>query len=423
MGRFITLVIFIIAITSAFTMYRMQDVGFVSAGLGDYEYETTLLIAGGALLLGIFALMLLVKLYFLLQKISIFFGARRRARLLEKSRIALSHGLIELAEGRFEQAEKLLLKLIKHSDNALLAYLSAARAAQKQGEHERRDEYLRKAHETTPTAEIAIGLTKAELQLDHEQYEQALANLSHLHELSPNHFYIVKLLIKTYHHLADWKNLQSLLAEAKKHGIFPDDKILNLELETWCGLLNDQAHGTDISSLESIWQQVPATLKKYSKLVEHYAILLINANASIQAEQVLRNHLESHWSDTTIVLYSELDIAIENHQFEQVEGWLKEHPHNAALLLALGKLSFNMKLWGKAQNYLEASLSIEAQPETYLKLAHLLEQHMDQPEQAQTYYQKGLECLAGKQHEEITDTTATHNNEAPALTVVQTDRV
>ena len=423
MGRFITLILFIIAAMSGVAMYKIQDVGFISAGLGDYKYETTLLIAGGALLIGAFALMLLFKIFSFLYKITIFFGASRKARLTEKSRIALSHGLIELAEGRFAQAEKLLLKLVKHSDNALLVYHSAARAAQQQGAHERRDEYLQKAHEATPTAEIAIGLTKAELQIAHEQYEQALANLTHLYELSPSHTYIIKLLIKTYHQLADWKHLQALLGDIKRQRLLSDEKILKLELEAWCGLLNEQANCTNLSALTAIWLNVPNALKTHTKLVEHYALLLINLDASTQAEQVLREHLKAHWSESTVVLYSELDMTLENHQLEQIESWLKEHQHNAPLLLALGKITFNMKLWGKAQNYLEASLSIDAMPETYLKLAQLLEQHMDQAKQAQVYYQQGLECLAGKQHHEINAESMTHNDEKPALAIVPSERV
>jgi HemY protein len=44
------------------------------------------------------------------------------------------------------------------------------------------------------------------------------------------------------------------------------------------------------------------------------------------------------------------------------------------LLLALGRLCLSQGLWGKAQAYLEASLSLAEQREARLELARLLEQ-------------------------------------------------
>lgn len=421
MGRFISIILIILAAVAGFTMYKMQDVGYLTAGIGDYTLETTLLITGGALLAGAFALLLLLKIVSLIHKVILYFGAQRKDRLLEKARITLSQGLIELAEGRFEEAEKLLLKQLKHSDNVLLTYLSAARAAQQQGEHERRDDYLRKAHEATPTAEIAIGLTKAELQLAHEQYEQALANLTHLYELSPKHAYVIKLLLKTYRRLSDWKNIQALLDDLKYQRLYSGEKINRIEMESWHGLLNDLAHNEEPSVLIEAWNSIASKLKSDTKLVEHYAQLLIGLSKINQAEQVLRQHLDSNWSESSIILYSELNVAIDNQQLEQVESWLKEHQHNAHLLLALGKICLNNKLWGKARHYLEASLSTKAMPETYLKLAQLLEQHMDETAQAQQYYRMGLECLAGEHHHEITIDSTQADEEKPALKIVQSD--
>ncbi|MDT8451368.1 MAG: heme biosynthesis HemY N-terminal domain-containing protein [Gammaproteobacteria bacterium] len=400
MARFIILVLVAIAAIFGFTLFKMQDTGFINIRLGDFQYETNFLMAGAALLAGILALLILFKIISLLHKFIVYFGTQRKERLMEKARVALSQGLIELAEGRFKEAEKLLLKQIQFSDNPLLAYLSAARAAQRQGEHERRDEYLRMAHEANPDAEIAIGLTKAELQLDHEQYEQALANLQHLYTLSPRHAYVIRLLLKTYRHLADWYNLQHLLPELKKQKLLSHEELHALELESWHGLLDEKAQNNDTAALTALWNHIPDSFRTDAGLVQHYAQLLIELNELDQAEQVLRHTLDRHWSEALIVLYSQLDTAIDNRQLEQIESWCHQHPHNAHLLLALGKRCLNKKLWGKARAHLEASLAIHPMPETYLKLAQLLEQHMDDAEQAQHYYRRGLECLVGAPHHE-----------------------
>lgn len=422
MTRFIILILLIIAAVSGLSLYKIQDIGYLKAGVGEFALETNLLIAGSMVLLAAFSLLLVFKLADLLHKVIAYFGANRKVRLIEKARLELSHGLIDLAEGRFAEAEKLLLKQVKHSDNLLLTYLSAARAAQQQGEHERRDEYLRKAHAAMPTAEIAIGLTKAELQLAHEQYEQALANLTHLYELSPTHSYVLKLLLKTYHHLGDWKNIQSLLVDVKKQNILSSEKIRDLELTTWHGLLSDQSQLNELNAITAIWNELPNSLKSDDSLTEYYAHLLIELKAIKQAEQLLRNHLNLHWSESAIMLYAELDVLIDNSELEQIESWLNDHQHNAHLLLALGKRCLSKKLWGKARQHLEASLAIHATPECYLKLAQLLEHHMDEAKQAQLYYRQGLACSVGTKPIKFEVESTNSNVEKVALKIVQSER-
>lgn len=395
MNRFLSAVLITMVTVAGFAMYTQQDIGFINIGFGDYKLETSLLVFGSALLAALFCFLLLFRILSLFKKAVDYFGTRRKTRLAEKARDALSNGLIELAEGRFDKAEKLLLQQVKHSDNALLAYLAAARAAQQQGAHERRDEYLRKAHENTPTAEIAIGLTKAELQLAHGQHEQALATLTHLYQLAPRHAYVLTLLGKTYQRLSDWTKLKDLLLDIKKQGILSTDKNLELEVETWQGLLSNHSSLQNYEQLAECWNSVPHHLKTIPDMVEHYARILIKTGASGEAEEVLRQYLNSAWHESTIILYSELDVLVENKQLEAAETWLKDHQHNAYLLLALGKMCVGRSLWGKARSYFDASISVSPMPESYLQLAMLLEDHMNEPKQAQENYRQGLHLLIG----------------------------
>lgn len=406
MNRLLSVLLLAAITFTGFIMYTRQDVGYLQLAFGNFKFETSLLLFGAALLAGLFCFLILLRVIGLFQKMAIFFGTRRKTRLAEKARDALSNGLIELAEGRFDKAEKLLLQQVKHSDNALLVYLAAARAAQQQGAHERRDDYLRKAHNVTPTAEIAIGLTKAELQIAHSQYEQALATLTHLYQLSPRHAYVLKLLAKTYQQLSDWEKLTGLLNDIKKHDVLPTDKMLALEIETWCGLLSDRSALMSYEKLSTEWDEVPHHLRVLPDLVEHYARMLVKIGASGRAEEVLRKYLNTSWQESTIILYSGLDVLVDTKQLDSAEAWLKEHQHNAYLLLALGKMCAHLKLWGKARSYLEASLSVSPMSETYLHLAVLLEEHMDEPAAAQENYRQGLHLLAGDYGELALDNAA-----------------
>ena len=84
-------------------------------------------------------------------------------------------------------SEKNLMRHATDSEMPLITYVAAARAAQLQGEHERRDAHLRRAFEQIPEAHVAVLLTQAELQIAHKQHEQALATLRRLQEVDPDH--------------------------------------------------------------------------------------------------------------------------------------------------------------------------------------------------------------------------------------------
>ena len=72
-------------------------------------------------------------------------------------------------------------------------------------------------------------------------------------------------------------------------------------------------------------------------------------------------------------------------RIERAERWLLEHPGDGRLLLALGRLCVRAELWGKAQNYLDASLSFEPGRESHLALARLFER-LDKPQDANRHY-------------------------------------
>ena len=138
---------------------------------------------------------------------------QRQIRLAQR---ALTRGLLEMAEGDWKGAEKRLLRHAASAETPLLNYLAAARAAQLQGAHERRVNYLQLAHECRPSAEVGVSLTQAELQLAHQQMEQALATLKHLKSIAPKHVYVLKLLSELYQQLGDWEQLKELLPDLKK---------------------------------------------------------------------------------------------------------------------------------------------------------------------------------------------------------------
>ena len=120
------------------------------------------------------------------------------------------HGLALLIEERWSKAERLLLKGVDQSVEPLMNYLGAAKAAHEQGAFERRDKHIKKAYQVAPQADLAIGITQAELQIAQDQLESAMATLTRLRQLAPRHPRVLKMLEKVYVRFAEWKNLHNL---------------------------------------------------------------------------------------------------------------------------------------------------------------------------------------------------------------------
>ena len=75
-----------------------------------------------------------------------------------------------------------------------------------------------------------------------------------------------------------------------------------------------------------------------------------------------------NFSEPLLEIWGQLNID-SNQKTKTAERWLKKNPNNAALLKILGKLCLQNKLWGKAQTYLQQSLDIKPDAETFKLMA------------------------------------------------------
>jgi HemY protein len=91
-----------------------------------------------------------------------------------------------------------------------------------------------------------------------------------------------------------------------------------------------------------------------------------------QDQKAIVARLKKEWNDADVIAFGELDTE-PLVLLKQAEKWLADHPKDVTLLTTCARLSIHAELYGKARSYLEASLSLKPQLETYLLLAHLLE--------------------------------------------------
>lgn len=381
------------------TRLLSQDPGYVMVSYNGWTLETSLVVAALLLLL-LFALSNLV-----LRLLRQLWTAPRRLRHWEqrrqqrRARRSLLQGLVELAEGNWEQAEALLLRDVETAEMPLLNYLSAARATQQQGAHERRDHYLRLAHGNMPAAQMAIGLTQAELQLAHQQYEQALATLMHLRRQAPQHTYVLRLLRTLYERLADWRNLLDLLPELRRHKIVANDELEALELRAQLALLKQLAQRADTQALQTYWKPLPKRLRCHPAMVDAYSASLLERGETATVERLLRESLDKCWSQNLVQRYGSLEAEDMAAQLAAAEQWLNQHSGDSVLLYTLGRLCLKNRLWGKARSYFEASIGAggRLRPAAYRDLGSLLEQ-MGEDRAAMDCYRQGLQLSTHEQN-------------------------
>jgi HemY protein len=381
-------------IVMAAVLLVQKDPGFVLVKYGDYSVETSL--AFGIIAVVIAAL-LIQFIFRVLMGIWHLPGAvkqQSRGRRFNKSRKLLNQGLIDLAEGRFDQAESNLVKLVEFSESPLVHYLAAARAAQLQGKHDERDGYLKAAHEARPEAEMAIGVTQAELQLAHQQLEQSLATLTHLRGIAPQHNHVLRLLARVYFELEDWQSLVELLPEIRKKKLLKNSILEDMEGKSYRGFLATAK--SNQAALEKAWARIPKAAQTDAELILFYIKLSNRASSnSSSVEQLIIKSLDQKWDNRLVEAYGLFKSINPNEQLKRTEKWLDDYAKNENLLLALGRICIRARLWGKAQSYLEASIGVKAMAASCLVLAKLLDDQLHENAKASQYYQKGLElCLS-----------------------------
>jgi len=382
----------ILAIAALVGVIAYQDNGYVLIGRGVTTIEMSLalfiFLQISLYLLIAFSLRIIKRTWALPD----FIKNQHNSSKTRKARETSKQGLIALAQGQWKKAEKILLKHIDNSETPLLNYLSAARAAQKLNEPERRDHYLALAHKSMPDADFAVELTQAELQLAHGQFEQSLATLIHLRSISPKHSHVLHLLAQLYEKLNSWNELQALLPDLKKYKISNAQELYRLQKCIFHNLLNREDNLTNdstVNNIETLWQSLPKELKNDHDIIIDYAKKLIQLEMNEEAGTVLKNSIKHQWSLEMVYLYGLVTTSHLQLQLDFAESLIKQHAQNPVLLLTLGRLCLNLELWGKAQAYFEASLGISPMAETYKELALLMDK-LDKTDQANQYCKNGL---------------------------------
>ena len=316
---------------------------------------------------------------------------------LRRANKTLTRGLITLEEGRWAEAERLLMRYASHSETPLLHYLAAARAAQKQNAAERRDNYLRLAHETTEGADIAVGVVQAELQLAADQKEQALATLQHLREVAPKHPYVLQQLQKLYSDMNEWQGVQEMLPDLRKRHVLASSDVKSLSTDATVGQLEAAIAKQDWTRVSDIWLEAPTKIRHSEAMLNAYTIGLNKQGRGKEAGPLIEAYMNNEWSDLLIYQYGLIRLDDVAAQLTRAEKWLNQQDDNPWVLLPVGRLLKANQQWTKAEEVLRESILHGPRGETYQELAEVLALEGGHEQQVSETYQKGLALMLSQQ--------------------------
>lgn len=371
-------------------IWLQRDPGYVLIMFQHWTIESSFWIAMLAIIILLITLQIGFAFLRNIARMPQYWEEWRSGHRLSRAQAKTKRGLIEFGEGQWQTAKKHLIAAAANTDQPLVNYLTAAKAAEKLGDHHLRDHYLHLAQTAAPDATIAIELTQAQLQIDNQEWQAAAATLEALQIIAPDHSYVLHLCLQLYEATHNWTDLIAILPKLKPSKTLSEEDIHNSKKKAYLALLHESiAQSKPDFDINQAIHHLPKDLKHDPDISQSYARYLLNNHQDLQAEKYIRDKLKLSVNDDLVTLYSEIND--EYTQIPFIESLSKQNPNSAALHLCLGRLFYANQVWGSAKTHLERSIQIQPSSQAYYALGTLMEA-MDQQAEACSAYRQGLEC-------------------------------
>ena len=363
--------------------------GYVMIAVADYTIEMSVITA--AIIAFVFYFLLLLTEGLLSRLFSVRRGIRgwwQNRRYLKAQR-QTQKGMTALAEGEYQRAEHLMLRSAGQSDLPLLNYLSAAEAAHAQGAYQKRDEYLLKAGELDPQAQLAIQLTQVRLLQDQGEWQQSRELLEQLRQRWPQHPQILQRLRSIYQAQQAWQEELELLPLLRKQQLLSDDDFAAAQQQCYQAWFSKILQEQNEDVLLAFWQQQPRVVRHTPQLKLVLIDTLIQQQHYQAAFEQLAPLLRKQADEALWQRCAELKLSDYTQLLQLLLRQLKQHPQSPALLSALGHIYYHQEQYVPAQGYLERSVALQPTTRDQRALASIME-HQRLFEKAAEYYRLSL---------------------------------
>ena len=390
-GLFWILALFGLAV--GFSIAGKYDPGYVLLVYPPYRIELSLLLFVLFVLAGFVVAYGVARLAVNTLQLPRYVRDFRQRQREGKARTALLEAVAAYFEGRYGKAEKSAAEALDLGESPALSAILAARAAHESKAYERRDGYLAAAESAETDQPILRFMTQAELLTEQRRYADALSALKSLGQVAPKHLAALKLELKVQQQLRNWDQVLMLVSQLEKREAL--EPIQAEQIKIGAHVENFKKRALAGEGLKDYWQSMPATDRLNGKLALVAARHFMTTGECPLAAEIVEQSLDKQWDSDLVRLYGDCPAKDVVRQIERAEKWLNKHPRDAGLLMALGRLCDKQGLWGKAQSYLEACVSVAPDSEAHIALAQHLEK-IDKYDEACRHYRKSLDLALAK---------------------------
>lgn len=383
-------IVLLFALAVGLVIAARYNEGYVLVALPPYRIEIALSLLLVLLAVGFIMLHSAVRLISSALLMPSRVREYRLARKRDKAQSSLFEALDAYFAGRYAKAEQTAQQAIELGENVPLAAVVAARAAHELRAYERRDSYLERASLASPERDSLPRITEAEFLLDQRRPQEALQRLK---SLPRRHTAALRLELKAQQQMRQWDQVCALLPELERRGVYDREQAENLRMHALAESLVRKAD--DAYALDEAWKKLSDAEKRNPRVAAAAAQSYIATGRGPEAQPIVENSLEAEWDGDLVLLYPDTTGRDSVRLIERAETWLDGHPNDAALLLALGRLCAQQALWGKAQSYLEASISVEPTHRAHLELARLQEK-LGNIDAANRHYRESLQLALSR---------------------------
>lgn len=374
--RHAVILLIIAALLTVGGTYLSQNEGSVVVQLSNGAYQMPLWYFLVALVVGILALMLVIKVLWSvirLPKTMARFGKNRRT--LNANNL-LQKGMLAMGKGQWKKAENLLVKgsrlMHKANGDPSLFLSTAAQAAQRQGADARRDQYLLEARQLSVEGvdTLTSSLAEARLHLEAGEPQQALEAIKEQRTLYGQNPQMLAIQSEANEQLGNYPAVWGLLSDLKKQ--FPDKAgyhIRQMDVAKHIFV----AENSRLEDIEKVWSELPKAAKQDDSVFLNYVSGLLHHGQDNMAEQLLSKSIRKDYADPVIHAYTQLEIGSSTERLGKIKRWLKSAPDNPYLNYGAAKLAFQSELLEDARNYATASIKAQPLPEAFALLGKIYE--------------------------------------------------
>ncbi|MBI5437071.1 MAG: heme biosynthesis protein HemY [Nitrosomonadales bacterium] len=362
--------------------------GYMLLVYPPYRIEMSLSLFVVALLVLFVLGYLMLRVLFAVLNLPAYVRQFRTERAKSKGRSAMMEALGAFFEGRYAAAEKAAVHAMELGENSGINPIIAARAAHELREFDKRDTYLDAAKGKTIGEATMRLMATTKFNLDQHQPRSALDSLKALRESGvKGHVGALHLELKAQQQAGNWDAVLDVVNQLEKRDAIDATVATQMRQQAWLGKI--RAQDQDAKALLAVWKSIPGEFKQRGKIAAAAARAFMQLGDCRNAQQILTGSLDAQWDSELVALYGDCQSGDVMEQIEQAEKWLNQHKNDAGLLLALGKLCLHQKLWGKTQNYLDASISVSPSRAAYTALGQLAEK-LQKPDKAFRCYQQAM---------------------------------